>query len=260
MSKFRSVSNLFGLDLETTFTVMAGIPGYLRDYVKFKRSLRETGERSKVSRLYPALLDKRASAGKASGHYFHQDIHVARLVLKHNPRRHIDVASRVDGFVSHVAVFREIEVVDIRPLETSEKKIKFVQFDIMNPQGSQLVADSVSCLHAIEHFGLGRYGDTVRADGYKLGINSLASMVEVGGRLYISVPIGPQRVEFNAHRVFQANEIPKFLAGLFALESFAYVDDLGVLHEVSTFDAGQAERSFGCNFGCGIYEFRRIKN
>lgn len=239
------------------FTVLAALPGYLMDYIKFKSSLKKTGENFRIYRLYPALGDKKDQAGLASGHYFHQDIHVARLVMKNNPRRHIDVASRIDGFVSHVAVFREIEVIDIRPLTTTEARIKFIQFDIMNSHSVEMTADSVSCLHAIEHFGLGRYGDPIRADGHRLGMAGLAAMVETGGRLYLSVPIGPQRVEFNAHRVFQADEIPKILAGSFSLESFSYVDDEGNINHVEEFDELVAKNNFGCNFGCGIYEFMK---
>ena len=37
--------------------------------------------------------------------YFHQDFVVARKIFERNPRLHIDVGSRVDGFVAHVATF-----------------------------------------------------------------------------------------------------------------------------------------------------------
>ena len=77
---------------------------------------------------------------------------VARLIHDHNPKRHIDIASRVDGFVARVAAYREIEAVDVRPLPNSEhENIKFRQVDLMNPQGLGQTG-SLSCLHAIEHF------------------------------------------------------------------------------------------------------------
>ena len=41
------------------------------------------------------------------------------MIYNSKPKRHIDVGSRVDGFVAHVASFREIEVFDVRPLEKS---------------------------------------------------------------------------------------------------------------------------------------------
>jgi len=86
---------------------------------------------------------------------------VARLIHDHNPKRHIDIASRVDGFVAHVASYRGIEVVDVHPLPKSElENITFRQADLMNPQDLGQT-DSLSCLHAIEHFGLGRYTNPI---------------------------------------------------------------------------------------------------
>jgi hypothetical protein len=115
---------------------------------------------------------------------------VARIIRDHNPKRHIDIASRIDGFVAHVASYREIEVVDVRPLPNSEhENIKFRQDDLMNPQDLGQT-DSLSCLHAIEHFGLGHYTDPSAINGHIKGITNLVSLVSKGGRLYISFPIG----------------------------------------------------------------------
>lgn len=70
---------------------------------------------SRLKKIYPICSDLRSSAGRASGHCFHQDLLIARRIFQINPLRHIDISSRVDGFVAHVAVFREIEVFDVRP-------------------------------------------------------------------------------------------------------------------------------------------------
>ena len=70
------------------------------------------------------------------------------------------------------------------------------------PPGLAESTDSLSCLHALEHFGLGRYGDPVDYDGYLKGFDNLYRILKPGGRLYFSVPMGPQRIEFDAHRVF----------------------------------------------------------
>jgi hypothetical protein len=67
--------------------------------------------------------------------------------------------------------------------------------------------DSLSCLHAIEHFGLGRYGDPIDPLGYKKGIANMASLLSTGGVFYLSTPIGRERVEFNANWVFNPNTI-----------------------------------------------------
>src|SRR5581483_400021 len=76
------------------------------------------------------LADRFAAAGEARGHYFHQDLLVASWIHAAAPARHVDVGSRVDGFVAHVASFRPVDVIDIRPLATSWEQITFHQRDI----------------------------------------------------------------------------------------------------------------------------------
>ena len=143
-----------------------------------------------ITREFRFLSDYADTAGTVNGHYFHQDLLVARLIHDQNPKRHIDIASRVDGFVAHVASYREIEVVDVRPLPKSEhENITFRQADLMNPQDLGQT-DSLSCLHAIEQFGLGHYTDPSAINGHIKGITNLVSLVSKGGRLYISFPIG----------------------------------------------------------------------
>lgn len=204
---------------------------------------------------HPVLSEHADAAGSARGHYFHQDLLVATRIHERRPRRHIDVGSRIDGFVAHVAAFREIEVFDIRPLEpTVHGRIRFVQGDLMSAEGVPAACcDSLSCLHALEHFGLGRYGDPVDPQGHRKGFANLHRMLEPGGLLYLSFPIGTSGTHFNAHRVFAPAEVLEWSPGLFELESFAYVDDAGDLH------LDRDPRSMPpLRYGCGIYTLRRL--
>lgn len=208
---------------------------------------------------YPIATDRSATAGAASGHYFHQDLLVAREIFARQPRRHIDVGSRVDGFVAHVAAFRDVEVIDIRPLGSSVDGIRFLQHDVtkVDPSFSS-ITDSLSCLHALEHIGLGRYGDPVDYEGWRMGLAGLTAMVETGGVLYLGVPTGePQRVEFNAHRVFSLPFLRDVLEERFDVERLAFVGDDGDL--VSDVDPHEpaAARSFGAGYGCSIWVLRK---
>lgn len=218
-----------------------------------KEWLKKGGE---ITRAFPILTDYQDSAGRASGHYFHQDLLVASLIHANNPARHIDVGSRIDGFVAHVAAFREIEVIDIRPLESTEHpNIKFLQMDLMSDAGHE-ITDSLSCLHAIEHFGLGRYGDPVCIDGHVQGIENLVKMVKPGGDFYISFPIGRKdEVHFNAHRILDPRTILDIPAirDQMRLRRFDYVSDDGALHK----DREIAEAVGRFHFGCGIYWFEK---
>lgn len=229
---------------------------YFSEYKKFKK-LGGFAKDFQEGALYPCLGDLSDNAGVAVGDYFNQDLYVAQRIYKNNPDRHIDVGSRVDGFVAHVAVFRKIEVVDIRPLKSHISNIEFRQCDFMGvvPEDLRGAFDSVSSLHAIEHFGLGRYGDGLDPDGWCKGIENLGCLLKPGGRLYFSVPIGPMRIEYNAHRVFGVQFLIDYFSNQYEIESFSYVDDMGLMH--SNVDIGSnsdLKNDFGCTYGCGIFE------
>ena len=81
-------------------------------------------------------------------------------------------------------------------------------------------------------------------------------MLEPGGILYLSVPIGPQRVEFNAHRVFSVPYLTALVSDRFEVQRFSYVDDAGDLHVDE--DVADGADNFGCTYGCGIWELRRV--
>lgn len=248
-----------GLDPLKPAHLMKHLPDYYRDFRALRRQGRSAVRVFPVTRWYPCFGDRTEPAGGARGYYFHQDLLVARRIHQRNPRRHVDVASRIDGFVAHVASFRAIEVCDVRPLPGNIPNLTFRQVDITGTLPRELLAccDSLSCLHALEHFGLGRYGDPVVYDGYLDGLSNLHAMLEPGGMLYLSVPIGPQRIEFNAHRVFALEYLLDCLEDRFRVDGFSYVDDSGDLHEDVPITAADARSSFGCHFGCGILELSK---
>lgn len=260
MSKILNTLKIFGVDLSRTLQSIAGIGKYLRDYKNYKSKAKTAENAFPIKKMIPLLTDHLEQSGVASGQYFHQDIYVARRIFQQNPNRHIDVASRVDSFVAHVSVFRSIEVVDIRELTTTAKNINFLQADLMSPGLEEKLgqSDSVSCLHAIEHFGLGRYGDPIDPDGHIKGLMNLGALVKENGILYVSIPIGPERVEFNGHRIFNVTTVPHILRESFKLEVFSYIDDAGEIFEDVPIEDALNQPNFGCNFGCGIYEFRRL--
>lgn len=232
----------------------------LRKWPKYRQDRRAWNRLGgRVDSQHPILTDFSDLAGTAKGHYFHQDLLVSQFVFDSNPRRHVDVGSRLDGFVAHVASFRRVEVLDIRALNKSQhENIVFRRQDLM-AENFELneVTDSLSCLHAIEHFGLGRYGDPIDPLGHLKAFENLLGMLEPGGMLYISFPIGRRdAVVFNAHRVFHPLSIFRWplAQGLIQLERFDFVDDEGKLHKNVDLLSQVPE----VNYGCGIYSFRRV--
>lgn len=224
-------SSQLGIDLRRAFRSVCGLPRYVRDLFRFRSSY--------VGRLVllPCLYDWHEEGGTTNNEYFWQDLLVARMIFEAKPERHVDVGSRVDGFVAHVASFREIEVFDMRPISTSIPGVVFKQADLMLPitfpffKGGY--CDSLSCLHALEHFGLGRYGDPIDSQGYGRGIANMAQLLKPYGRFYLSTPIGQERVEFNAHRVFDPRTIIRCAeANGLQLQELTVIGADGVIRQV----------------------------
>lgn len=235
-----------------------GLPQYLANKRAFYAAHKASGDTAfAIGRTYPCLTDRHEEGGVASGQYFHQDLLVAQLLFAAGTRRHTDVGSRVDGFVAHVATFCEVEVLDIRPLTTDARNIRFRQHDLMTRDPAlDACTDSLSCLHALEHFGLGRYGDPVDFYGHRKGFRNLVAMLRPGGTLYFSTPIGRrQRIEFDAHRVFSLPHLlAMFLEEELRVDGFHYVDDQGRLHTKQDCRSAAAQATFDLQLGCGIFE------
>jgi hypothetical protein len=249
----------FGIDPIRFRSAIQNLPTTAREYRRLSAQNADSGKEWLIEFREPFFQDRADAGGTASGHYFHQDLLVAQRIFERDPHRHIDVGSRVDGLVAHVAVFREIEVFDLRPVNANIRNIKFVQRDITRPAADiQECCDSLSSLHAIEHFGLGRYGDSIDLDGYKKGFEVLTLMLKPGGILYLSVPIGRERIEFNGHRVFSVGRVLKLAEREYELMAFSYVDDHGNLHESSSVSGDVTKLDRDLEYGCGIFEFRKL--
>jgi hypothetical protein len=253
-----STLRLFGIDPRTFMNTIRTLPFYYSDLRELKKQ-KGSDTAFYFGRKFPKLNERFAEAGTMSGHYFHQDLLVARKIFLANPKRHVDIGSRTDGFVAHVAVFREIEILDIRDQVSKVENIKFRKADLMQlPEGMENYCDSISSLHAIEHFGLGRYGDPIDYNGSLKALKNITKMVQSRGKFYFSVPIGRQRIEFNAHRVFSIGYLLDHFKENFHLDSFSYVNDKGELFQNVELTPENIKSNFNCHWGCGIFELTKI--
>lgn len=237
---------------------LARLPAYWRDYCRYRRIA--TGLQNwPVAACFPCLTDQAKDGGDTMGHYFRQDLLIAQRIFAREPRVHFDVGSRVDGFVAHVAAFRPITYFDIRPVHAEVRNVEFRCGDLTVPETMPVAScDSLSCLHVIEHVGLGRYGDALNPEGWMLAIQTLARMLELGGTLYLSVPIGAQRIAFNAHRVFHPITIVDHAQRMdLRCVDFAWIDDEGRLHEQPSNGVPLLPDIAGLRYGCGLFEFYR---
>ena len=250
------LASQFGIDPRVFLRSLRGLPVYLRDWARFRKDY--TGP----MKFMPCLHDRYEEGGTTKSEYFWQDLLVARAIYAAKPFKHVDIGSRVDGFVAHVASFREIEVFDVRPINTTVPGVVFHQADMMNSaslpeaEGSGF-CDSLSCLHAIEHFGLGRYGDPVNPKGYQRGIINMAQLLQPGGTFYLSTPIGQERVEFNANWVFNPlNIVPCAEGAGLILQKLIVITTANGPQEASTDAAALADLATQ-RYQLGLFIFKK---
>ena len=230
---------------------------YKRD-VKTYKGLTEMDEKFiyQKSEELPMIKDKYEEAGTVDAHYFLQDLYMAKEVLSDNPKEHYDIGSRVDGFISHLlAAGKGVTMIDIRPFSYKVEGLKFVQGNAINLESVESNSiGSLSSLHAVEHFGLGRYGDPIDPAAWKKALMAMQRVLKVGGKLYISVPIGTRDVlKYNAHRIFEIHTIPGFLEQC-ELVKVAYIENYRIYQiKIEEFPAF----TLNTQYACGMYIFRK---
>ena len=261
--RINRVTSQYGLHLDELLQLR-----YLpRDIYRFRRNRRkyfslvassQSGSLFKQTNNFPCYSDHRNKAGDLPKHYFQQDLYVARQIFLTNPIRHIDVGSRIDGFVSHVAAFREIEAVDIRSMGAINENIKFLQLDITDKDSiPHEICDSLSCLHTIEHIGLGRYGDVINPDGWLTALDNLLAMLKPGGVLYLSAPIGEGSVEFDAHRLFLISDLLETVSQRASITKVAVIGDDDRFMSSTDCDSYIKHGQIRVTYGCAIITARK---
>lgn len=160
------------------------------------------------SKNYLIPTDRYQEAGTISS-YFWQDLWAAKLIHENRVEIHYDIGSRLDGFIAHLLSFgQKVRMVDIRPLSSKIPGLDFKMEDATNLNGIEDNSiESLSALCSLEHFGLGRYGDPIDPEACFKAFHSIQKKLKKGGNLYISVPIGKEHLEYNAHRVFSPRTI-----------------------------------------------------
>jgi SAM-dependent methyltransferase len=245
------LTSMFFVDPLEPVTKWRGLRYFVGNARRYQRSNTRPAFRFRLAEVWFRSYDRFAPAGSLTFHYFHQDLWAAEYLYARGIRSHVDAGSRVDGFIAHILPFCDVTYVDIRPLDLQHERFRFRRGSLTALPFADGSVVSLSCLHVIEHVGLGRYGDPVDPDGYVAAARELARVLAPGGTLLLSTPVGRERVCFDAHRVFDPSTIADALAGL-RLDAFSLIDDANRMHTPSSFDAAR-----DCEYGCGLFVFSK---
>src|SRR3989339_598283 len=221
-------------------------------YIYFKELLyfKKRYQGSYPLKVLPVFFEKTAFS-PFDPHYTYQAYWVASQLIKNKTKDnipHIDISSNV-AFISQLCAVTEVIQVEYRPSQLRLSSYHKIAGDILNLPFSDKSVPSLSCLHVVEHIGLGRYGDVVDVDGCWKALSELERILAFGGKLYLSVPIGKPVVFFNGCYVFCAMDIVRAFADM-DLVNFAYVNDDAVFVE-----SGKPEDTNDLKYGLGLFIF-----
>ena len=221
---------------------------FFADWIRYSRI--KGAEKINLLDTYPCLHD-RTQTTDFNKHYFYQDIWAFRRIYESKVNHHIDVASRVDfaGFLSAVT---KVTFVDIRPAEVNLKDFESISGNILALPFEDNSIYSLSCLSVAEHIGIGRYDNLLDPFGTEKACRELKRVLQKGGNLYFSIPVGQPKLYFNSHRIPSFRQIINYFDGLKLIE-FSGIDEEGLFTE--NIDINTLENA---NFKEGLFWFKKV--
>ncbi|MDE3184127.1 MAG: DUF268 domain-containing protein [Bacteroidota bacterium] len=197
--------------------------------------------------IFPCLYDN-LEITPFDSHYVYHPAWAARIIKEINPVNHIDISSSLH-FCTMLSAFIPTEFYDYRPANLTLSSLTTGKADLTNLFFESESVESISCMHTIEHIGLGRYGDAVDPDGDLKAIKELQRVVKRGGSLLLVTPVGQPKIQYNAHRIYSF-ELINSLFGEFELKNFSLIDDRGTYIQNAKADLVK-DLFYGC--GCFWY-------
>ena len=228
---------------------------YRRQFHNFK--IRSTKGRFSINwnDRFPCLNDN-ATSTSFDRHYIFHTAWATRILAETQPISHIDISSSL-YFVSQISAFIPTQFYDYRPAELNLSGLQCKHANLLHLPFEDASAASLSCMHVIEHVGLGRYGDPLDPDGDLAAIAELKRVLSIDGNLLFVVPIGKPKVMFNAHRIYSYNQIMEYFEELKLIE-FSLIPDnaeQGGLIKNASKDLADKQ-----NYGCGCFWFKNTEN
>lgn len=224
-------------------------PAYFADLAEFRKLSRATSNRfpAKFLKMHPCLGEATATTG-FDNHYIFHPAWAARIVAKLKPDTHVDISSSLH-FVTAISAFVPVKFYDYRPAQLNLDNLETGKADLLALPFADNSIRSLSCMHTVEHVGLGRYGDPIDPDGDLKAIKELRRVVSPGGSLLFVVPVGKPSIEFNAHRIYSYDQVMSYFSD-HDLQEFALIPDAGGLVVNASKELADSQ-----DYGCGCFWF-----
>jgi hypothetical protein len=203
----------------------------------------------KTRDMYPCLKDTIIKT-PFDHHYIYHPAWAARILAQTKPAHHVDISS-ILSFSTIISAFVPVKFYDYRPADLKLNNLESGFADLKQLSFSDNSIPSLSCMHTIEHVGLGRYGDEIDPRGDLKSITELKRVLKDGGDLLFVTPVGKPRIEFNAHRIYSYEQIAEYFSPL-TLKEFSLIPDTGgiIINADPTLVKDQ-------QYGCGCFWFKK---
>lgn len=234
---------------------ISSVARYAKYFVEFSRFINLQKKSEKRFGLlewkdrYPCLGENTKTTS-FDAHYIYHPAWAARIVSQLQPSVHVDISSTLN-FCAIVSAFVPVEFYDYRPIELNLGNLKCKHGDLMKLPFENESIESISCMHVVEHIGLGRYGDPLDPDGDLKAIAELKRVLARGGSLLFVTPVGVPRIQYNAHRIYSYDQIVSYFGDL-QVEQFALIDDKDQF--TLNADPSYANQQ---EYGCGCWWFKK---
>jgi SAM-dependent methyltransferase len=222
---------------------------FFGEYFRFKKHSDPSRFDIKFSQTHPCLTDRTGST-PFDQHYTYHPAWAARVLATTRPAYHVDISSLL-AFSAMVSAFIPVRFYDYRPANLSLSNYEAGFADLKNLPFSDDSIPSLSCMHTVEHVGLGRYGDELDPGGDIRAMRELKRVLAKGGQLLFVVPVGKPKLIFNAHRIYSYEQVLEYFKGLELLEFSLIPDSGGFIEKADPALVAQQE------YGCGCFLFRK---
>lgn len=189
-------------------------------------------------------------------HYIYHPAWATRIILHSKVASHIDISSTLH-FCSMLSAMLPVRFYDYRPAALLLSGLSCDAADLTALPFEDDSILSLSCMHTVEHIGLGRYGDPLDYDGDLKAMKELARVLAIGGNLLFVVPVGNESViYFNGHRVYHPDAIKSLFKqeGL-TLHEFVLIPEDG--HDGGLVKEPHAELIAKQHYACGCFWFTK---
>ncbi len=187
-------------------------------------------------------------------HYIYHPAWAARILAETRPSHHVDIAS-ILTFPTIVSAFIPVTYYDYRPAPLTLRNLQSLPGDLYRLPFADNSQESLSCMHTIEHVGMGRYGEPIDYDGDIKACRELSRTLKPGGNLLFVTPVGRARIAYNAHRIYSYEQVLSLFPDLQVKEFSLVPDNYKELGFLSPADPSLIAHQ---KYGCGCFWFTKV--